>query len=114
MTAFEDLCSLTEMKALVIDAESWPEDANANLQLLKRDVGRAITKSSSYEKTMWERIMTELEEVNVESLGFDHPICSGVLDIKSEPFTNMPGSVSDIFKEPFRRYKLEQNHDVME
>jgi len=51
-TAFEDLCSLTEMKALVIDAESWPEDANANLQLLKRDVGRAITKSSSYEKTM--------------------------------------------------------------
>jgi hypothetical protein len=26
----------------------------------------------------------------------------------------MPGSVSNIFKEPFRRCKLEQNHDVME
>ena len=38
-TAFEDLCSLTGMKALVIDAETWPEDASANLQLLKRDVG---------------------------------------------------------------------------
>ena len=108
-TAFEDLCSLTEMKALVIDAESWPEDANANLQLLKRDVGRAITKSSSYEKTMWERIMTELEEVNVESLGFDHPICSGVLDIISEPFIKMPVSFCDIFKEPFQVYKLDRN-----
>ena len=63
---------------------------------------------------MWEIIETELEEINVENLRFDHPICSGVLDIKSEPFTNMPGSVSDIFKEPFQRYKLEQNHDVME
>ena len=50
----------------------------------------------------------------MENLGFDHPICSGVLDIKSKPFTNMPGSVSDIFKELFRKYKLEQNHDIME
>ncbi|PKY33355.1 hypothetical protein RhiirB3_420502, partial [Rhizophagus irregularis] len=78
------------------------------------DVGQCITESASYEKTMWERIETELEEINVENLGFDHPICSGVLDIKSEPFSNMPGSVSDIFKEPFRKYKLEQNHDIME
>ncbi|CAI2165101.1 10180_t:CDS:1, partial [Funneliformis geosporum] len=53
---------------------------------------------------MWERIETELEEINVENLGFDHPICSGILDIKSEPFTNMPGSVFDIFKKPFRKY----------
>ncbi|CAI2191795.1 15904_t:CDS:1, partial [Funneliformis geosporum] len=66
-----------------------------------RDVGQCITESTSYEKTMWEIIETELEEINVENLGFDHPICSGVLDIKSEPFTNMLGSVSDIFKEPF-------------
>ncbi|PKB98871.1 hypothetical protein RhiirA5_366760, partial [Rhizophagus irregularis] len=102
------------MEALVIDTEAWYEDANTNLRSLKRDVGRCMTESASYEKTMWERIETELEEINVENLGFDHPICSGVLDIKSEPFTNMPGSVSDIFKEPFRKYKLEQNHDIME
>jgi len=63
---------------------------------------------------MSERIEMELEEINVENLGFDHPICSGVLDIKSEPFTDIPGSVSDIFKEPFQKYKLEQNHDIME
>ena len=63
---------------------------------------------------MWERIETELEEINVEDLGFDHPICSGVLDIKSEPFTNMPGSVCNIFKKPFWKYKLEQNYNIME
>jgi len=100
------------MEALIIDTEAWHEDANANLRSLKRDVGQYKSESVSYEKTMWERIETELEEINVENLGFDHPICSGVLDIMSEPFTNMPGSVSDIFKEPFRKYKLEQNHDM--
>ncbi len=60
---------------------------------------------------MWKRIEMELEKINVKNLGFDHLIYSGILDIKSESFTNMPGSVSDIFKE---LYKLEQNHDIME
>ncbi len=102
------------MEALVIDTEAWHEDANANLRSLKRDVGQCKSESVSYEKTMQERIETELEEINVENLGFDHPICSGILDIKLELFTNMPGSVSNIFKELFRKYKLEQNHDIME
>ncbi|GBB88671.1 hypothetical protein RclHR1_15220012 [Rhizophagus clarus] len=35
-----------------------------------------MTKSANYEKTMWEKIETELEEINVENLGFNHPICS--------------------------------------
>lgn len=113
-TAFEDLCSLTGMKALVIDAESWPEDANANLQLLKRDIRWAINNTSGYEKTMWERIETELEEVDVESLGFDHPICSRVLDIRSEPFTEMPVSFCDIFKKPFQEYKLEHSSIILD
>ena len=96
------------MKALVIDAETWPDDANANLRFLKRDVGQLINESIDYEKTMWERIEMELEQVDVESLGFDHPICSGVLDIRSEPFTKMHGSFCDVFKEPFQKYRLDQ------
>lgn len=102
------------MKALVIDAETWPDDANANLELLIRDVDQFISKSDGYEKTMWERIGTELEKVNVESLGFNHPICSGVLDIKSEPFTKMPRSFCDIFKVPFEKYKLDPNNMIMD
>ncbi|CAI2186649.1 10887_t:CDS:2, partial [Funneliformis geosporum] len=37
------------------------------------------------------RIETELEEVDIESLGFDHTICSEVLDVKPKSFTKMPG-----------------------
>ncbi|GES95189.1 hypothetical protein GLOIN_2v1762192 [Rhizophagus clarus] len=37
-TAFEDLCFLTGMKALVIDIKTWPDHANANLELLIRNV----------------------------------------------------------------------------
>ncbi|CAG8697877.1 3227_t:CDS:2 [Dentiscutata erythropus] len=113
-TAFEDLCSLTEMKALVIDAETWPDDANANLELLIRNVNQLKNKSVGYEKTMWERIEVELEEVDVESLGFDHPICSGVLDAKSKPFTEMPLSLCDVFREPFQKYKLDRNDFIVE
>src|SRR5207248_6343376 len=102
------------MKALVIDVETWPDDANANLELLIRDVDQLKSKSVGYEKTMWERIGTELEKVDVESLGFDHPICSGVLDIRSEPFTEMPVSFCDIFKEPFQEYKLEHSNIILD
>ena len=102
------------MKALVIDTEAWHEDANANLRSLKRDVEQCVNGSVSYEKTMWERIEVELNNINVENLGFDHLICSGVLDVKLEPFINIPGSFCDIFKEPFQKYKLEQNHDILD
>ena len=98
----------------MIDAETWPDDANANLRFLKRDVGQLINESIDYEKTMWERIEMELEQVDVESLGFDHPICSGVLDIRSEPFTKMPESFCDVFKEPFQKYRLDQNDIIMD
>jgi len=50
----------------------------------------------------------------VKNLEFDHLICSDILDIKSEFFTNMLISVCDIFKKLFQKYKLEQNHNVME
>ena len=102
------------MKALVIDAEMWPDDANANLRFLKRDVGQLMNESIGYEKIMWERIEIEFNNMNIENLGFDHPICSGVLNIKSEPFINIPESFCDIFKEPFQKYKLEQNQDILD
>ncbi|RGB22340.1 hypothetical protein C1646_776250 [Rhizophagus diaphanus] len=101
----------------VLENKCWHlEDIiSAKDTLLKmRDVGQCITESASYEKIIWKKIEIELEEINIENLRFDHPICLGVLDIKLEPFSNMPGSVSDIFKELFRKYKLEQNHDIME
>ena len=52
----------------MIDVKTWSDDANANLELLIRDVNQLKSKSVGYEKTMWERIGTELEKVDVESL----------------------------------------------
>ncbi|CAI2177206.1 8649_t:CDS:2 [Funneliformis geosporum] len=49
-----------------------------------------------------------------QNLGFDHPICSGVLDVKSEPFINILGSFCNIFKELFQKYKLKQNHNILD
>ncbi len=98
----------------MIDAETWPNNANANLELLICDVDQLKSKSVGYEKTMWERIGTELEKVNVETLGFDHPICSRVLDIKSKPFTEMPGSLCNIFKELFKKYRLDHNDTIID
>src|SRR5437763_16905059 len=102
------------MKALVIDAETWPDDANANLFFLKRDVSQLINESIDYEKTMWERIEMELEQVGVDSLGFEQSICSGVLDIRSEPCTKMSGSFCDGFKERLQKYRLDQNDIIMD
>ena len=56
----------------------------------------------------------ELNNVNVENLRFDHPICLGVLNIKSESFTNIFNSFCDIFKELFQKYKLDQNHVILD
>ena len=102
------------MKALIINIETWSDNTNANLRYLKRDVGQLINNSTGYEKTMWERIKMELEQINVENLGFDHPICSGVLDIKLKPFIEMPESLCNIFKESFEKYKLDHNDIIMD
>jgi hypothetical protein len=50
---------------------------------------------------MWKIIKMELEKINVKNLEFNYLICLDILDIKSEPFTNMPGLVFNIFKKPF-------------
>ncbi len=98
----------------MIDVKTWSDDANANLELLICDDDQLKSKSVGYKKTMWERIRTELEKIDVDSLRFDHPICSEVLDIKLKPFTKMPESFCDIFKELFEKYKLDHNDLIMD
>ena len=59
------------------------------------------------------RIETELEEVDIESLRFDHPIYSGVLDIKFKSFIEMLVLFCDIFKDPFQKYKLKHCNIIL-
>jgi len=65
------------------------------------DTGRIWTACEQLRPQATERHPEWDSRVNVGDLGFDHPICSGV-DIKSEPFTKIPVSFCDLFKEPFR------------
>lgn len=61
---------------------------------------------------MWTRIGFELDSINVEELTFDHPLCSGILDITLEPFQTIPESLCDAFKDPFNKYLLPRNEDI--
>ena len=63
---------------------------------------------------MWKRIKTELEEIDIKSLRFDHPIYFRILDIRSESFTKMPISFCNIFKKPFQKYKLEHSNIILD
>ncbi|CAG8784431.1 4899_t:CDS:2, partial [Racocetra persica] len=112
LTAIDYIYSLVELDVLQIDVMSWQEDANANIDSLKREVRKRTNETSGYEKQMWERVETELHDINVSELGFDHPLCSGILDIKSKPFTKMPTSLCNIFQEPFQKYKLTKNNAI--
>ena len=55
----------------------------------------------------------KLEQINVKNLGFDHSIYSKILDIKSKPFIEMPKLFYDIFKESFKKYKLNHNDIII-
>lgn len=71
-----------------------PDNVNANLEFLIYNIDQLKNKSVSYEKTIWKRIGTESEKVNIKSLEFDYLICSRIF----EPFTKKPKSFCNIFK----------------
>ncbi|CAJ0769687.1 16823_t:CDS:1, partial [Entrophospora sp. SA101] len=40
-----------------------------------------VLSSSDDEKILWKNIEEQLNEIKVEDLGYDHLLCSGILDI---------------------------------
>ncbi|CAG8740217.1 5728_t:CDS:2, partial [Dentiscutata erythropus] len=74
---------------LTINTITWCEDANANIRSLRHKIGKCKKDSNGDVKAMWEKIDLELQHANVEKLGFDHPLCSGILNITLEPFTKI-------------------------
>ncbi len=91
---------------LIINTKTQHENANANLWFLKCDVKQYVNGNMSYKKIICERIEIELNNINVEKLGFNHLICSKVLNIKSKSFINIFESFCDIFIKTFQKYKL--------
>ncbi|CAJ0754835.1 12672_t:CDS:2, partial [Entrophospora sp. SA101] len=89
-SAFDDISSLLTLNALNVDAVPWVNNAIKNLDTLKRETRKLANNTSGLEKNMWEYIVNELSKLRVSDLGYDHPLCSGILDVCSEPLVKMP------------------------
>ncbi|CAG8514325.1 17289_t:CDS:2 [Cetraspora pellucida] len=91
MTAVEDMASLLELNALNVDTESWIDHAEENLNMLKWNVAHAVANANSEdEKLLWERLENDLKNVDLNKLSYNHPLCSGILDIDSSPISDLP------------------------
>ncbi|CAG8516704.1 31643_t:CDS:2, partial [Racocetra persica] len=52
MTAVKDIASLLELNALNVDIESWIDDAENNVNLLKRNVAHAIANANTEDEKL--------------------------------------------------------------
>ncbi|KAF0419887.1 hypothetical protein F8M41_007119 [Gigaspora margarita] len=94
-----------------VDAPSWVLEAHENLAILRRKISQAKGNTvDEAQSNLWTEIEKELDNINVKELGFDHPICSGILDVSSEPFSKISRT---IFKAPSRRYLIPPNQMLM-
>ncbi|CAG8638495.1 6384_t:CDS:2 [Racocetra fulgida] len=61
---------------------------------------------------MWQVVENKLNEINVKKLGYDYPLCSGILDDSLEPFTTIPNIFLDTFKEPSKKFQLPESTEL--
>ncbi|RIB18163.1 hypothetical protein C2G38_1369986 [Gigaspora rosea] len=100
--AFEDVSSFLEGK---VDAPSWVLEA--------RKLGKDVRYLKPKE-ILWMRPRVICgKRTNVEELGFDHPICSGILDVSSESLNKISPQLRTTFKAPSRRYLIPPNQMLM-
>jgi hypothetical protein len=88
------LSSLIEIKAISITKETWFKDAKENIRNLRRTIGQQIKATEHKdEELMWKEIDQLVQNIEVEDLEFNHPMCSGVLDITSSPIKSGPRKI---------------------
>ncbi|CAJ0838917.1 3726_t:CDS:2 [Entrophospora sp. SA101] len=112
--AFEDMASLLELNALNVDTESWIEDAENNLEILKGNVAHAFAKANSEaEKLLWERLANDLKKIDLTQLPYNHPLCSGIFDIESSPISDLPDSLRNVFEENTKKKFCIDNNEAL-
>src|SRR6185312_11822062 len=57
-------------------------------------------------QVMWRAVEDELKSIKVENLGYDHPLCSGILDDCSTPITEIPERSREAFKASSKKYHI--------
>ncbi|CAG8554218.1 1210_t:CDS:2 [Racocetra fulgida] len=58
------------------------------------------------EKNMWEEIEDQLYKIDVEKLGYNHPLYSEILDESFKPFMNMTKQSIEIFRDSRKNFIL--------
>ncbi|CAG8721920.1 17060_t:CDS:2 [Dentiscutata erythropus] len=99
----------------ILDVEPlWIVDAKKNFEILKNEVHKLalLESNSDKEKDMWQAVEMELNKINVEKLGYDHPLCSGILDDSLEPFTTISKDFLKTFKKPCKKFELPESTEL--
>ncbi|CAJ0759941.1 1934_t:CDS:2 [Entrophospora sp. SA101] len=89
ISAFEDIRTLLKMQSSGEDRTSWVSRAEENVKMVIRNVQSAMKKCSGLQYKMWEKVKNELGKLDLSKLGYDHPVCSGILDCESEPISTL-------------------------
>ncbi|CAG8486906.1 9894_t:CDS:2 [Dentiscutata erythropus] len=84
----------------------WVIDASKNFEILKNDVHQLASLTSGNEKRLWEAVKSELNEVDVKDLEYDHPLCSGILDDTSKSLTNISEDFRNIFNASSKKFLI--------
>ncbi|CAJ0759471.1 24279_t:CDS:2, partial [Entrophospora sp. SA101] len=86
--------------------KAYVSGTNSSFERLKHDVHKLAVMTSGDDKIMWGAIERELLKIKVEDLGYDHPLCSGILDDCLTPFTEMSEELHKIFKVSSEKFLL--------
>ncbi|CAG8820469.1 30612_t:CDS:2, partial [Racocetra persica] len=114
ITAVEDMASLLELNALNVDIESWINDAENNLNMLKGNVAHVVANANTEdEKLLWQRLENDLKTVELNKLPYNHPLCSGILDIESSPISDLPETLRDVFEKNTKLKFCMDNNEML-
>lgn len=62
---------------------------------------------------MWEEIEMKLNKINVKNFGYDHRLCSEILDDSLVPIIDISDKSREIFTAPGKKFLISANEMIM-
>ncbi|CAG8679285.1 7194_t:CDS:2, partial [Racocetra fulgida] len=98
--------TLEKVKQLVPNGDS--------LRLEKlRSFGEGEVLEQRDEKLLWQRLENDLKNVELNKLPYNHPLCSGILDIESSPISDLPETLRDVFEKNTKLKFCMDNNEML-
>ncbi|CAG8529617.1 8845_t:CDS:2 [Paraglomus brasilianum] len=123
ISAFEDIRTLLKMQSSIYflisltisygeDRTSWVSGAEENVKMVIRNVQSAMKKCSGLQYKMWEKVKNELGKLDLSKLGYDYPVCSGILDCESEPISTLLPELRTVLQKGADDFLIEKNKKI--